>query len=219
MSKLGTEIKKQIDEITLDPGRPIIVSDADEVLFQFVGGLERYLETQGLWLDLQSFALSGNIKYKDTNEVYPTEKMRDLLSSFFAVSTSFLEPVEGAALALERLSEHAQIVVLSNVPLSQKQAREETLAKHGMHFPVIANEGLKGPAAAYLAAGAGGPFFFLDDIPHNITSVREAVPSSVIIHFIADPRLARLLGPAEHSDHRIDLWPEVHDVIHRRVVG
>jgi len=219
VSKLGTEIKKQIDEITFDCDRPIIVSDADEVLFQFVSGLERFLETKDLWLDLQSFALSGNIKYKDTNDVFPTEKMRGLLASFFAVSTAFLEPVDGAAQALERLSEHAQVVVLSNVPHSHRQARQETLAKHGMHYPVIANEGLKGPAAAYLATKAGGPFVFLDDIPHNITSVRESVPTAVIIHFIADPRLARLLDPAEHSDHRIDLWPEAHDVIRRRIVG
>ena len=52
----------QIDALDLVPGRPLVVSDADEVLVQFVAGLELYLETQGLWLDLQSFALTGDRK-------------------------------------------------------------------------------------------------------------------------------------------------------------
>ena len=63
MSGLGESIRTQIDELSLDSNRPLLLCDADEVLFQFVRGLERHLETQGFHLDLISFSLFGNIKH------------------------------------------------------------------------------------------------------------------------------------------------------------
>jgi hypothetical protein len=58
-----------------------------------------------------------------------------------------------------------------------------------------------------------GPVFFLDDIPHNINSVAEDAPDVHCIHFIADPRLQKLIGKADGATKRIDIWAEVHDYI------
>ncbi|MBX3447411.1 MAG: hypothetical protein KF765_11715 [Parvibaculaceae bacterium] len=203
----------QIDALTLERGRPLIVSDADEVLLQFMVGLERYLETQGLWIDLRSFALSGNIKRKGTNEPVPPAEMPALLDAFFAASAHDLEVVPGAAAALAELSERAQVVILTNVPLEAKARREACLAAQGIPFPVVANKGLKGGAVRRLAARVEAPVIFLDDIPHNLSSVAKAHAPTRLIHFIADPRLAKLLGPAKDSHFHTTLWPEAHGFI------
>lgn len=197
----------QIDALELQRGRPLIISDADEVLLQFMVGLERYLETQGLWIDLQSFALTGNIKRKDTNEPLPPSEMPTLLDAFFVASAHDLEVVPGAADALTALSERAQIVVLTNVPLEAKARREASLAAQGLPFPVIANKGLKGGAVRRLAERVEAPVVFLDDIPHNLASVAKAHATATLIHFIADPRLAKLLGPAPGSHFHTTEWP------------
>lgn len=216
---LTDSVRGQIDALELDPQRPLVICDADEVLFEFVRSLERYLDTRDHYLDLQSFAITGNVKHKETDVPFPANEMKDLLADFFAVATRDMTPVEGAADALASLSDHAQIVVLTNMPEAHRDARLEALARHNMSYPVIANEGAKGAAAAALSERTGDPVIFLDDLPPNITSVRRGVPGATIIHFIGDTRLARLLGPAPDSDHRIDDWTEAHKVIVEIITG
>ncbi len=214
---LDEDVLAQIEALTLTRGRPLIVSDCDEVLMQFIAGLELYLETQGLWLDLKSFALTGNIKRRDTGEPLPAADMPALLKNFFASSTHSLIAVPGAAEALKALSLRAQIVVLTNVPLADKETREKNLAAHGMDYPVIANKGLKGGAVKRLAERVEAPVVFLDDIPHNIASVAAAHAPTHRVHFIADPRLAKLLGPSEHSHFHTTDWALAHDFISARL--
>ena len=67
------------------------------------------------------------------------------------------------------------------------------------------------PSVVFIIVEA--PIAFLDDLPPNITSVRKSVPSATLIHFIADPRLAKLLGAADDCDYRIDTWPEAHEAL------
>lgn len=210
---LNEDVAPQIEALQLTRGKPLIVSDCDEVLMQFIAGLELYLETQGLWLDLKSFALTGNVKRRDTGEPVPAAEMPELLKSFFASSTHSLIPVQGAAAALKALRARAQIVVLTNVPFSERETRAQNLAAHGMAYPVIANKGLKGGAVKRLAELVEAPVIFLDDIPHNIASVAAAHAPTHRIHFIADPRLARLLPPSEHSHFHTTDWALAHDFI------
>jgi hypothetical protein len=214
---LHEDVVPQIEALNLRRGVPLIVSDCDEVLMQFLVGLETYLETQGLWLDLQSYALTGNIRHRDTNEVFAAAGMPDLMKGFFAASTHALLAVPGAAEALKALSSRAQIVVLTNVPLADKETRARSLAAQGMGYPVIANKGLKGGAVRKLAHMVEAPVFFLDDIPHNIASVAAAHAPTHRVHFIADPRLARLMGPAEHSHFHTSDWALAHDFISARL--
>ena len=210
---LHDEVAEQIDLLDLTPGKPLVVTDCDEVLMQFLVGLETYLETQGLWLDLKSFALSGNIKSRATNEVVEQSKMPGLMQDFFATSTEKLLPVPGAADALKALSERAQIVVLTNVPLADKEARTRHLASEGMDYPVIANKGLKGGAVRRMAERVNAPVFFLDDIPHNIAAVAKAHEECHLLHFIADKRLANLMGAAADSHFHTSDWTEAHNFI------
>lgn len=207
----------QIEALDLVRGRPLIVSDADEVLLQFMVGLERYLDTQDLWIDLRSFALTGNIKRKGTDEPVPQADMPGLLDAFFAASTHELEVVPGAVEALAALSERAQIVILTNVPLEAKARREASLAAQGIPYPVIANKGLKGGAVRRLAELVEAPVVFLDDIPHNLASVAKAHAPTHLIHFIADERLAKLLGQAPDSHFHTTEWPAARRFIEERL--
>jgi hypothetical protein len=200
----------QLETLALDPNRPLIISDADEVLLKFMQRVEVYLESQGLWIDLQNFGLSNNIKSRATDEPV---KVPTLIDDFFAAETANIEAADGAAQSLAALSEMAQVMVLTNLPIAHKQARIDNLKGHGMDYPVVVNSGLKGPAVKWLADKINRPVFFLDDIPHNVNSVAEDAPEVHCIHFIADARLQKLIGKADGATARFDTWAETHDWI------
>ena len=210
MSEIAPEIISQLEALSLHEERPLIITDADEVLLRFMERVEHYLDTLGLWIDLSSFALSTNIKSKETNEPV---KVPTLIDDFFAAETAHIEAAHGAADALASLSELAQIVVLTNLPAPHREDRINNLKGHGMDYPVVVNSGLKGPAVRWLTQKTSGPVFFLDDIPHNIDSVAEHAPEVHTIHFVADPRLAKLINKAEGATARIDIWAEAHEFI------
>jgi hypothetical protein len=214
---LHADVREQLKSLKLDPSRPLIVSDADEVIFAFVRGLEAFLLDNGHFLDLKSFALSGNIRDSETGEPVSATDVKQLIEGFFDQRTEQIEPVDGAAEALTALSERAEVLVLSNVPLHRREARSRALAKHGMDFPLIANIGTKGGAMAFLVRQREAPVFFLDDIPHNIASVARTAADVIRLHFVADPRLRRLLGAAEDAHERIDDWPQARGYIESRL--
>ena len=215
---LSEEISNQIETLELDPDRPLVISDADEVLLQFMRQFEIYLDRNDMWIDLSSFRLQGNIKYKGSDEAVDMTN-RNIIDDFFAAETLNFSPVEGAAEALNALSKEAQIIILTNLPLAQKSERQINLSKHGMDYPVIVGSGLKGPAVKSLGEKINAPLFFLDDIPHNINSVAEYVPTSGRIHMIADPRLSKLIGAAEGASARIDQWQEAQAWILNKLAG
>ena len=215
---LSKEVSNQIETLELDPDRPLVISDADEVLLQFMRQFEIYLDRNDMWIDLSSFRLQGNIKYKGSDEAVDMTN-RNIIDDFFAAETLNFSPVEGAAEALNALSKEAQIIILTNLPLAQKSERQINLSKHGMDYPVIVGSGLKGPAVKSLGEKINAPLFFLDDIPHNINSVAEYVPTSGRIHMIADPRLSKLIGAAEGASARIDQWQEAQAWILDKLAG
>jgi hypothetical protein len=202
-----------VADIRIDPARPLVICDADEVLLKFVAALERFLERHACFLDLASFRIHGNVKHRATGEPVADETVTELLADFFASETRHLDAVPGAADALRRLSRHAQIVVLSNLPESARAARVENLASHGIAYPVIAGKGPKGEIVRSLIDGFEQPTVFIDDLPPHIASVAAEAPHVRRLHFIADARLARLLPKAADAHARIDTWPEAADWI------
>lgn len=190
---------------TLD-NRPLLLVDADEVLLRFVERLERYLESQGLFLRLDSFRLSGNIFTRDSGAPVPPAHTKGLISDFFDACVDDIDAVPDAAAALDRLSGAYRIAILSNVPARCRDRRAAALAGHGMAFPVLANSGEKGPVVRSLADRTQGPVVFIDDLPPQVSSVAAHAPETHRIHSVADPRLARLIGKAEHAHIRLDDW-------------
>jgi hypothetical protein len=197
-----------VGTLSIDPRRPLIICDADEVLVQFMMGLERYLERQGYRLDLTSFRIHGNVRHTASGDTVKDEDVTQLIGSFFASDTAILDPVPGAAAALRRLSSHAQVVVLSNLPDTAREARIENLTSHGMAYPVIAGSGPKGSVVARMIGDMKAPVVFIDDLPPHHASVAATTPRVHRLHFVADPRLARLIGASPDAHARIDSWPE-----------
>jgi len=194
---------------TFNPARPLLLLDADEVLLQFVGHLESYLVTVGYELRLESFQLSGNIYHRPSGKPAEPFKVRELIASYFEACVHETPAVDGAAEALGRLAEYFEIAVLSNVPRNCRTRRAENLKAQGMPYPVISNKGDKGPAAAELVSAhqaKGTLSVFVDDLPPQLKSVRAHSPNTHLVHFIADPRLAAMIGKTTHADIRIDDW-------------
>ncbi|MEE8370890.1 MAG: HAD family hydrolase [Sphingomonadales bacterium] len=214
-------VKDQIEKLSLVGDRPLIICDADEVLVQFVAPLEAFLNRQGCSLRLRSFALVGNVFDSKTGEELDRERVFGLIDGFFTDCVADCLPVEGAVEALESLRGRAEIVILTNVPHHARQARQEVFAAQGMPYPLIANAGQKGPAVKALTAAREAPVIFVDDIPFHHASVAEHAGSTHRIHFVADPRLQKLLEPAEHAHVRIDDWALARDHIdeHLKAAG
>jgi len=186
--------------------RPLIICDADEVLIEFARPLQAFLAERDLILDLASFALTGNIRRKSDGVALEKSAVRQVLAAYFEARVDDAVPVAGAREAIARLAAHADLVVLSNVPDNLGERRQRALAAAGLAMPLLANRGEKGPAVARLAAERRGPVVFIDDLPPQHASVAEHAGRVHRIHFVADSRLARLIGPAKHSHCRIDDW-------------
>lgn len=213
------EVKRQIDALERDGTRPLIICDVDEVVVHFVKSLEDHLDEHDCWLDKSSFALNGNIRLKSTNEAVPTHRVGELLFGCFDAKTHVMDMIDGAADALRRLEDHTEIIMLTNLPERYLDQRVENLRGHGLHYPVVANSGHKGPAVEALINGSDHATFFIDDSPNNITSVQEWCPRAHLVHFIQDQHFARHVTPIEDVALRTDNWTDTHRYIDDLVSG
>jgi len=199
----------------ITPSRPLIVTDADGVLLRFADGLDRWLREQGLYLDLSRYyGLRGNIRrLDDRSAVLDVEGLA--LVDEFRRDLDWLEAVDGACEALRALAAVAGIVVLSNVNQRQAAARRRNLAALGLDFPLVANDGGdghlagKGAAVRALAARAGAPTFFIDDIPAHLADVARAAPDVILIHLVESPPLRDLLGRDFPAHCHAETWTAV----------
>lgn len=194
--------------VPLDAAKPLLVTDADEVILRFAEGFDRFLSDRGLFLDLTSYRLHGNVKRKDDGSKILDVECTALLDEFRA-ELDWLDIVEEADHFLHALAPYMNIVVLSNVTEAQAPARLRNFEKLDLPFSLIANSGWKGPAVKALSERAARPAFFIDDIPQHHASVAESAPEVFRIHLIGDKRLKPLLPPAEHAHLRAETWRDV----------
>jgi len=202
---------------SLEPDRPLVLCDADEVLLQFMGSFERHLHKQGYLVSLKAFRLAGNIRHRASGNIASQQEVERLLAAFFDEQVDDIPAVDGAVSALQSLAARAQILIISNVPAHVEARRQKALEKLGMHFPLLSNKGPKGPVVCQFYAAMRAPVFFIDDLPPHHKSVAELAPDVYRVHFIADPRLAALIDKADHADFRVDTWPEAAAHLHARL--
>lgn len=215
-------VAARAEEVPIDPARPLLIVDVDEVLAFFLRGFERTLHAEGLELRMERFALLGNVYEPGATEPIAVERGKALFDRFFETEVDRLEPVPGAAEGLARLSAAAQIVVLTNAPQSAREGRARWLVAHGMDYPLIINEGLKGPECARLSARTRGPAVFVDDLLPNLMSVHADAPTITLFQSVADPRL-RPLAPSDPAicqrhDDWTDLAPALEAALTRLIV-
>lgn len=200
--------------VPLKAGRPLLIVDADEVLLAFARGFDIFLAKNDCYLDLVSYRLHGNVK-RDGAALIDVE-VTALLDEFRA-DLDWLEAVDDAFAVLASLGKDMNVVVLSNVSPSQAPGQLRNLATHGLDVPLLANSGPKGPAVKTLAKRAGGPVFFVDDIPTHHSSVAELAPDVVRIHFVGDEKLRPLMPPSPHAHLRVDDWREIEAFVRARL--
>ncbi|MDK9694851.1 MAG: hypothetical protein OEL76_00495 [Siculibacillus sp.] len=158
---------------------------------------------------MRSFGITGNVSRLGSCRAVPAPEVAALIAGFFAAHVHDQEPVPGAAAVLAHLAAHLDVVLLTNVPAEHAERRAARLAQLGMDYPVVANEGPKGPAVARMAGRAAGPLFFVDDGPTNLASVRDAGVEARLVHFVDDPRYFRLAPDVPGTWLKTRDWAEV----------
>ena len=206
------DVVPQLEAIPLDSTRPLVVCDADDVLFHFLAGFAAFLVERGLYFDWTSYSLDGTIHFAEDQRPLALEKAGALLNEFFD-HVEDLEPIEGASRALGVIAEWAQIVIMTNIPARVSEGRRRSLDRHGLSYPMVTNIGGKGPAVKYLASRAGRPTVFIDDMPRQHASVAKTSREVVLLHFVAEPRVEALLGEAPQCHHKATSWPEAQRIV------
>jgi hypothetical protein len=203
----------------VDPARPLIVVDVDEVLAMFMRGFERFVSGHGLEMRIERFALFQNIFRPGESEHIDVAAGRRLFEAFFEADPHEIDPAPGAAEALAELARRASILILTNAPGSGREARGRWLVEHGFDYPMIVNSGLKGPALAALSARTARPSAFIDDLLPNLDSVAADAPAVHRFQMVADERLRPLAFTAPERHQRIDEWPALKEAIEAAIHG
>lgn len=189
--------------------RPLVICDCDEVLLHMVSHFGDWLdEAYDLEFRLEGTDFSNAIRSRD-GEPLPREEVWPLLNGFFETEMGRQTPVPGASEALVAISEHANVVILTNLMDEFRDARAEQLRAFDIDFPVHTNQGGKGAKVVELVETHRPPVaVFVDDLAQHHASVAEQHPEVWRLHMIAEPRIAGNIGAAEKAHVRIDDWPE-----------
>lgn len=203
---LAPETLAELRAVPLEPGRPLIAVDVDEVLVVFVDHLSRYIRTLGFEMRLVRYQLEGSMFPVGSDAPLPFDDCIALINRFFEAETEAQQAIPGGAAALASLQDVAQIVILTNVPRRATEARRRNLDALGLPYPLVVNSGGKGRAMAWLAASVGAPCAFVDDSVKQIESVAKHTPEVFRIHFAWADFIDRIFPDCEHASARARSW-------------
>ena len=190
-------------------GRPLLVTDCDEVLLHMVSHFADWVgEAHGLSFDLAAPGFRDALRDGDGRPV-AAERIWPLLDGFFAGEMHRQNLVPGAAEALAEISDHAEIVILTNIGDEYEAGRVEQLERFDIRHRVLCNRGGKGrPVLELIEAMGPSATVFVDDLAVHHESVATHAPAVWRLHMIAEPRLAAHTPPAPHAHARIDAWEQ-----------
>jgi hypothetical protein len=190
-------------------GRPLFVTDCDEVLLHMVSHFADWVaEEHGLSFDLTAPGFREALRDGDGSPV-GAERVWPLLDEFFAGEMHRQNVVPGAVEALAEISLHADIVILTNIGDEYEAGRVEQLERFDIRHRVLCNRGGKGqPVLELIEAMGPRSTVFVDDLAVHHESVATHAPGVWRLHMIAEPRLAAHTPPAPRAHARIDDWAE-----------
>jgi len=193
--------------------RPLIITDCDEVLLRMIVHFRDWLdEAHDVELDL-AHGFAKGMKRRGAPAPLEDSEMWQLLSGFFDTEMDRQDPIAGAVEAISSLSNHADVVVLTNLQDHRRERRAEQLRALGIEVPVYTNQGPKGPALRRILEehGVDRPAAFIDDIAAHIGSVADLAPGVSRLHLVGEPEVAPHVDcalEAGHAHARIDNWAE-----------
>jgi hypothetical protein len=189
-------------------GRPLLVTDCDEVLLHMVAHFADWVaEAHGLSFDLTAPGFRDALRGADGTPV-AADRVWPLLDGFFDGEMHRQNLVPGAAEALRAIGAIADIVILTNIGDQYRAGRVEQLERFDIRHRVLCNRGGKGvPVAELVAEMKPSAAVFVDDLAVHHESVAKHAPDVWRLHMIAEPRLAAHTRPAPEAHARIDDWP------------
>ena len=176
--------------------RPLLITDCDEVLLHMIGHFAEWLdEAHGMSFALETPGFAEAIRYKSNGEPVPAERIWPLLDLFFDSEMHRQNVVPGAAEALGRIGEQADIVVLTNIGDQYQAGRVRQLEAFDIRHRVLCNRGGKGrPVVELLDELRPGVAVFVDDLPVHHESVAKHAPHVWRLHMVAEPRASLSRG-------------------------
>ena len=188
---------QQIKKLNIKSNIPLVIVDADEVIVHFAKPFVLFLKKRGFLLELNGYTLSDSIKKIETNKIIKSTKSQKLVIDFIKKETKKQPLTKGALQSLNFISNFAQVIILTNVPQYAYEDRILNFKNYNISFPVIINEGPKGPA------------IFIDDNLSQIESAEEFVPKIYRFHFTGCELVQRLLPKSLAATHNPKSWKEV----------
>ena len=190
-------------------GRPLLISDCDDVLLHFAPHFAEWVEEAHGYtfsLDVPSFA--GALRDGSGVEV-TRERAWELLDAFFDREMHRQQLVAGALDALRTIGAAADIVILTNIGDQYRANRIAQLERFDIRHRVLCNQGGKGrPVVELIGEMRPSATVFVDDLPVHHESVAKHAPGVWRLHMISEPRIAMITPPAPHAHARIDAWTE-----------
>ena len=212
LDEIVPRVMGELEEAAIQPGKPVLAVDADEVLVHFASHFAEYCQERGNTFKLVDYNLNNALRGPN-GEVLTRDQIMPLIWSFIEEQTRWQRQIAGAAAALTSLAKDAQIVVLTNAPFQVRQERIANLADHGIPFPVVMNEGGKGRALKWIQAQADAPVAFVDDSPAQIRSAAKHAADIGRFHFVGCDMLKPIVAKEDEANHHPNDWAEAEEEI------
>lgn len=197
--------------------RPLIVCDVDDVVLQFFAPFEDYLKKDGLELLPRSFRLTGNIVSVGTEIAIEDTAVKQLIGSFFESQEEWQTPFDQALDTLNALGAEADVLFLTAMPPRYSKPRRRLLDRLGFDFPLVATEEPKGPVMRRIHGERPLPSVFIDDMAHNLHSVRDHVENCLVLHMMPDSPLHLLAPKPDDGIARAMGWAQAGDLIRTHI--
>lgn len=201
-----------IDISLLNNNKPLLVCDADEVIFDFMTSFESYLNDQNLFFSWKSYALEGNILDKNKKEIHK-DFIKEIINDFFKANTGTMNLMNGAKKSLKKLSNTYNIIVLSNIPFDFYDDRLKALKKNNLDFSFYANKGPKGKVLKEIAQEFKNNIWFIDDSPLQIKSVQLAEKKIKTILYVGNSKLEKLIQYNKYWDYFSNKWKKNEEIL------
>jgi len=194
-----------LSKLKFSAKKPILICDADEVIFNFMHHFELFLKNKKLFFNWKSYALAGNILKEDNTPLNEVE-VKTLINDFFKFNSLNMELINGAKESLQKIAEYFNIVILSNIPFEFYELRKKALIKNNLDYPFFANKGEKGTPCSNIFKVHKQQTWFIDDSPYQILAVKKKTPKIKTILFIDNSKLAKLLQNKDNCDFYSTNW-------------
>ncbi|MBB3609118.1 hypothetical protein [Rhizobium sp. BK602] len=197
--------------------RPLIVCDVDDVVLHFFAPFLSFIEAEGHEFLPRSFRLTGNIVSKASGIALEENEVHRLIEAFFQAQEQWQTPLDRVIDTLADFSRDADIAFLTAMPPQFSAQRRRLLDRLGLTYPLLASLQPKGPILRALHGARSLPVAFVDDMAHNLHSVRDHVESCLLINLKPDSVVHRMAPAASADIVQTSDWSEAASLIQAHI--